>query len=56
MKSMIESIVAGVVDGLSNRIASLENDNQVLLDENRMLRDRVTDLELGMDASEQYSR
>jgi len=53
---MIESIVAGVVDGLSNRIASLENDNQVLLDENRMLRDRVTDLELGMDASEQYSR
>ncbi|KAH3788519.1 hypothetical protein DPMN_166664 [Dreissena polymorpha] len=52
-QSMIESIVAGGVHGLSNRIASIENDNKVLFNENRMLKDRVTDLEYKMDASEQ---
>ncbi|KAH3746988.1 hypothetical protein DPMN_181408 [Dreissena polymorpha] len=55
-QSMIESIVTGVEDGLSNRRASLENDNKVLLNENRMLRDRVTALENRRDASEQYMR
>ncbi|KAH3806814.1 hypothetical protein DPMN_135142 [Dreissena polymorpha] len=53
---MVESIAVGVVDRLSIRIECLENDNQVLRKENKMLRDRETDLESQMDASDQYSR
>ncbi|KAH3834744.1 hypothetical protein DPMN_108079 [Dreissena polymorpha] len=43
MQSMVESITAGVVDKLSNRIECIETDNQALRNENKMLRDRVKD-------------
>ncbi|KAH3774302.1 hypothetical protein DPMN_175681 [Dreissena polymorpha] len=56
MKSMIETIITGVVDGLSKRIECLELENNSLKNENGILKDRMVKIENTLDASEQYSR
>lgn len=56
LKNMVEIIINGVVDGLSKRIESLENENKYLRQENNLLKDRIASIENELDASEQYSR
>ncbi|KAH3769725.1 hypothetical protein DPMN_171000 [Dreissena polymorpha] len=56
IKSMIETIITGVVDGLSKRIECLELENKSLKSENRILTERLVKVEITLDASEQYSR
>lgn len=54
--NLVDSVVTGVLSGLSDRIASLEEKNLNLERENRSLRARVTSLEKAADQAEQYSR
>lgn len=54
--TMVDDVVRGVLKGLSDRIAALEVQNKGLVDENRALLARVSNLEKAVDQGEQYSR
>ncbi|KAH3775355.1 hypothetical protein DPMN_176756 [Dreissena polymorpha] len=55
IKSMIETIITRVVDGLSKSIECIELENKSLKSENRILTERLVKVENTLDASEQYS-
>lgn len=54
--TMVDSVVAGVLKGLQDRIASLEISNEALVKENKTLVTRLEVLEKRVDQAEQYSR
>ena len=54
--TMVDSVVAGVLKGLQERITSLEQSNEALVKENRSLVTRLEVLEKQADQAEQYSR
>ena len=54
--TMVDSVVAGVLKGLQERITSLEQSNEALVQENRSLVTRLEVLEKQADQAEQYSR
>lgn len=56
LKGMIDSIVDGVVSSLKNRITLVEESNEILRKENKILIDRVSELEKARIEAEQYSR
>lgn len=56
MHGMVETIVKGVIDGLSTRIGLLESENKTLKNNNEALSSRVQSLEAIVDSAEQYSR
>lgn len=53
---MVDSIVKGVLSGLTERISSLEKENIDLKQQNASLTSRVATLEKAVDQGEQYSR
>lgn len=53
---MVDSVVAGVLKGLQDRIAVLERSNDALVQENKTLVTRLETLEKQADQAEQYSR
>lgn len=56
IESMIDSIVKGVVSGLTEKIKSLEEANADLQQKNELLLSKISALESQADHSEQYSR
>ena len=54
--TMVDSVVAGVLKGLQDRITSLEISNGALVQENKSLVTRLEVLEKRVDQAEQYSR
>ena len=56
MVTMVDSVVAGVLKGLQDRITSLEISNKALVQENKSLVTRLEVLEKRVDQAEQYSR
>ena len=53
---MVNSVVVGLLEGLFDRISSLEKVNQDLVKENKVLVERVESLERQADQAVQYSR
>lgn len=53
---MVDSVVKGVLGGLSERISSLEKENTDLKQQNASLSSRIMSLEKAVDQGEQYSR
>ena len=53
---MVDDVVQGVLKGLNERISTLEEQNKGLVNENRALLARVSNLEKAVDQGEQYSR
>ena len=53
---MVDDVVKGVLKGLNERISTLEEQNKGLVNENRALLARVSNLEKAVDQGEQYSR
>lgn len=56
MSTMVTNIVTGVLQGLQDRISSLEKSNNELKKENKSLASKVAVLESKADQAEQYSR
>ena len=56
MSTMVTNIVTGVLQGLQDRISSLEKSNNELKKENKSLTSKVAVLESKADQAEQYSR
>ena len=56
ISTIVTGIVTGVLQGLENRISSLEKTNSYLRKENKSLTARVNALESQADQAEQYSR
>lgn len=56
LKSTVESVIKGVMDGLQSEINILKAENEALRSENSELQYRVDALEFRSDADEQYSR
>lgn len=54
--TMIDSVVQGVIKGLTDRLGSLEEKNKILESENNGLRAQISALEKKAEQSEQYSR
>ena len=54
--TMVDDVVKGVLKGLNERISTLEEQNKGLVNENRALLARVSNLEKAVDQGEQYSR
>ena len=54
--TMVDSVVAGVLKGLQDRITSLEISNGALVQENKSLVTRLEVLEKRVDQAERYSR
>ncbi|MEW8547181.1 MAG: hypothetical protein AB2693_27025 [Candidatus Thiodiazotropha sp.] len=56
ISELVTSIVNGVLEGLYNKLSSLETENKKLMSENSELKARVMKLEDAVDTAEQYSR
>lgn len=54
--AMVDSVVQGVLKGLNDKIASLEEKNKILETENNSLRAQISGLENKAEQAEQYSR
>lgn len=56
IEGMIDSIVKGVIGGLTEKIRSLEESNMELQQNNKLLLSKISILEAQADQAEQYSR